>query len=73
MRRSDELAAIIHESEDTYAKGYEEGLRAFAWMRDGTLYVGTTDTTFEQALERFLADRGYQLPRASLPHERKAS
>lgn len=62
MKRSDELSAIVHESEDAYAKGWVAGLYAYSWMKDGTLYVGTTGQTFEGALERFLADRGYVLP-----------
>ena len=34
------------------AKGYERGLRAFAWWKDGVQYVGTCGTTLKEAIKR---------------------
>lgn len=39
------------ESLHAYYDGVADGLRCFAWHRDGTQYVGTTGTTLAQALE----------------------
>lgn len=55
MNRTDELLAMAR---DEYERGYLAGLWAFAWWKDGTAYVGTTGTTFVQAAERFLRERG---------------
>ena len=41
-----------------YRKGYEDGLRAYAWWKDGVQYVGTCGTTLKEALN-------------SLPNEQK--
>jgi hypothetical protein len=41
-----------------YQQGYIAGLRAFAWMRDGVLYVGTTGTTLAKAIENRLRQLG---------------
>ena len=35
----------------TYYDGVADGLRCYAWHRDGTQYVGTTGTTLAEALE----------------------
>jgi hypothetical protein len=37
-----------------YERGYLEGLQAFAHMRDGVLYVGTTGKTLRQAMRQFM-------------------
>ena len=34
-----------------YSRGYEEGVRAYAWWKDGVQYVGTCGKTLEQALK----------------------
>ena len=34
-----------------YKKGYEDGLRAYAWWKDGVEYVGTCGTTLKKALK----------------------
>ena len=39
------------ENKRQYRKGYEDGLRAYAWWKDGVEYVGTCGTTLEQALK----------------------
>lgn len=36
--------------EDAYHLGLEEGIRAYAWMKDGVYYVGTTGRTLQAAL-----------------------
>jgi len=35
----------------TYFDGVREGIRMYAWWRDGIQYCGTTGTTLKQALE----------------------
>lgn len=41
--------------EDAYQRGYKQGkkdgIRLFAWWKDGVQYVGTTGTTLEKALK----------------------
>ena len=39
------------EALNAYYDGVADGLRCFAWMRDGTSYVGTTGTTLAEALD----------------------
>jgi len=34
-----------------YRKGYEDGLEAYAWWKDGVQYVGSCGTTLKQALK----------------------
>lgn len=36
---------------EAYAKGTKEGLRRYAWWKDGCEYVGTCGTTLKQALK----------------------
>ncbi len=36
---------------EAYEQGLEDGLRCFAWWKDGVEYVGTCGTTLKQALE----------------------
>ncbi len=56
----DEQAAEIEELEKClkikYKKGYEagyiEGLRAYAWWKDGVQYVGTCGSTLKEAIEQ---------------------
>ena len=33
-----------------WLNGYLEGLKAYAWWKDGTEYVGTCGTTLKQAI-----------------------
>ena len=40
-----------------WLKGYIEGLRAYAWWKDGVQYVGTCGTTLKEAIED--AEREY--------------
>lgn len=35
-----------------YARGIADGLEMYAWMKDGTTYVGTTGTTLKEALSK---------------------
>jgi len=46
-----------------YYEGMKEGVRAYAYWRDGVQYVGTTGTTLAQALERIDSEeqRAYQV------------
>lgn len=34
-------------------EGYIEGLRAYAWWKDGVEYVGSCGTTLKQAIDRY--------------------
>jgi len=34
----------------SYFQGLREGVRRFAWMKDGVYYVGTTGQTLKEAL-----------------------
>jgi hypothetical protein len=45
---------------DPYTLGVLDGIFLFAWMRDGTYYVGTTGTTLRAARRRVLDERGYR-------------
>ena len=36
--------------QEAYVLGLEDGIRAYAWMKDGVSYVGTTGRTLGQAL-----------------------
>lgn len=46
-----ELAKAKEENERIFRKGYEAGLREFAWWKDGVQYVGTCGTMLKQAIE----------------------
>jgi len=37
--------------QEAYVRGLEDGIRAYAWMKDGVSYVGTTGRTLAEALE----------------------
>ena len=39
-----------------YAQGLEEGLRMYAWWKDGLEYVGTCGTTLAAAIARALKE-----------------
>lgn len=61
MRRSDRLRALVDPALDPYARGLLDGIARFAWMKDGTTYVGTTGWTLEQAFESVLRERAYDV------------
>ena len=44
------------ESLSEFERGWIAGVMAYAWMRDGTMYVGTTGTTLGQAIDKFLSE-----------------
>jgi hypothetical protein len=44
---------------DIYDRGWVDGVRAFAWWKDGTQYVGTTGTTLTDAITRRNKLSGY--------------
>ena len=49
-----EAAEVIRRAEayeEQYKEGYEAGLRAYAWWKDGVQYVGSCGTTLDQALK----------------------
>lgn len=41
----------IDEITFTYLRGLMDGMKAFAWWKDGVEYVGTCGTTLNNALE----------------------
>lgn len=44
----------------TYDRGFVDGMWQYAWWKDGVAYVGSTGTTYAQAVDRFLRERGYR-------------
>ncbi len=47
-----ELATDVNNvAKQAFQSGFEQGLRAFAWWKDGVQYVGTCGATLEQALK----------------------
>ena len=53
--------------QEAYVRGLEDGIRAYAWMKDGVTYVGTTGRTLGEALEA--ARDGRYPPQASMIRE----
>lgn len=41
-----------------WLQGYIEGLKAYAWWKDGTQYVGTCGTTLTEAIKRAKEEYG---------------
>ena len=37
---------------EDFANGVKEGIKLFAWWKDGIQYVGTTGTTLKEALKK---------------------
>lgn len=60
MKRYEEILAKLEDAGELteYEQGFLAGIRLYAWMKDGTYYVGTTGSTLEQAVERFLKTQG---------------
>ena len=47
----DYWTTILKGKDRHFADGVKEGIRAFAWSKDGTQYVGTTGTTLKEVLK----------------------
>ena len=45
------IAELEAENKQEYRKGYNDGLTAFAWWKDGVQYVGTCGITLKQAMK----------------------
>lgn len=47
------LLKVLPERRDIrkYCMGFIEGVTAFAWMKDGTYYVGTCGTTLKEVIK----------------------
>lgn len=43
------MEAILRAHHKAVAEAYDEGLWQFAWMKDGSTYVGTVGTTLKEA------------------------
>lgn len=39
-------------------RGFIDGLWSYSWWKDGVVYVGTTGTTYAQAVDDFLRQQG---------------
>lgn len=50
------MNAISEAQQKAYLHGYIDGLRAFAWWKDGTQYVGTCGTTLNDAIAKAEAE-----------------
>lgn len=50
---------------DDYRKGFEDGIRCFAWWKDGVQMVGNCGTTLERALAGVENRHGFNPPRKS--------
>ena len=46
-----ENAKLKEDQVKIYKAAYEEGLRAYAWWKDGIQYVGSCGTTLKEALK----------------------
>lgn len=46
---SDEISKGL---QTAWLRGYIDGLKAFAWWKDGVQYVGTCGTTLKEAIEQ---------------------
>ena len=53
-----------------YKKGFEDGVRCFAWWKDGVEYVGTTGKTLACALADIKALHGFQPPKVKPSSQR---
>ena len=49
-----------------YWRGFEDGIRRFAWWKDGTEYVGTCGKTLKQAIHEAKQDCQHEFPAADL-------
>lgn len=45
------IAELEAKVNNAYHAGYEDGLKCFAWWKDGVQFVGTCGTTLEYALD----------------------
>ena len=43
---------------DSWHQGYLQGLWAYAWWQDGTPMVGSTGSTFREAVDRVMREWG---------------
>jgi hypothetical protein len=56
-----ENAALRSDLKRTFLSGFIEGLKAFAWWKDGTQYVGTCGTTLQKAIDQAKEEAGIHL------------
>lgn len=61
---------ITREELSPFQRGYIAGLAAYAWWKDGTEFVGTTGSTLNKAVVRFLAEQGISITEADVRHLR---
>ena len=51
---------------DEYNEGFKDGLRAFAWWKDGTQFVGSCGTMLQQAIDGMVSNPEYAPPAIEL-------
>jgi len=44
-------SVLLRKVMDRYTKGFIDGIKAFAYMKNGAYYVGTNGKTLEEAIE----------------------
>jgi hypothetical protein len=49
--------------EEAYKKGFEDGLTAYAWWKDGTQFVGSCGTTLKEAKTKADESWNYDPPK----------
>ena len=57
LRRISVIGDEDYEATDNQLAAYIDGLRAYAWWKDGTEYVGCGNYTLEQAIARAMEER----------------
>lgn len=62
MARRESKASAQCAAFDEYNEGFKDGLRAFAWWKDGVQYVGTCGTTLLQAIDGMASNPEYAPP-----------
>lgn len=56
----DQIAYVTRMLTVAYDGGFEDGLKTYAYMKDGTYYVGTTGTTLKHAIENRMRAWNYR-------------
>lgn len=51
------IRSLEEDRKDMFMQGFIQGIREYAWRKDGTQYVGTCGTTLTQAIDRAKAER----------------
>ena len=63
--RTDTDKEIPEDMRRAYCEGMREGVRRFAWWKDGTQYVGFCGTTLDKALQGIDAEESFNRTRGN--------